>query len=46
MEMIKELDQTYVASTYARFPLTIVNGKGSVAYDENGEEYIDPWSGM
>ena len=43
---IKELDQTYVASTYARFPLTIVKGKGSVAVDENGEEYIDMGSGI
>lgn len=46
MDMIKEMDQTYVASTYARFPLTIVSGKGSLAYDENGEEYIDMGSGI
>ena len=46
MTEIKKLDQEYVASTYARFPLTIVKGKGSVAYDENGEEYIDMGSGI
>ena len=46
MTDIKKLDQEYVASTYARFPLAIVSGKGSLAYDENGEEYIDMGSGI
>ena len=26
---IQKLDQTYIAGTYARFPVTIVKGKGS-----------------
>lgn len=43
---IKELDQTYIAGTYNRFPVEIVSGKGSLAYDENGKEYIDMGSGI
>ncbi len=29
---IQKLDQTYVANTYARFPVTIVKGKGSFSF--------------
>lgn len=43
---IKELDNTYVASTYARFPLCITEGKGSVVKDEKGKEYIDLGTGI
>ena len=43
---IKELDNQYVASTYARFPICITSGKGSIAYDENGKEYIDLGTGI
>ena len=43
---IKALDNQYVASTYARFPLCITKGKGSLAYDENGKEYIDLGTGI
>ena len=43
---IKDLDNQYVASTYARFPLCITSGKGSIAYDENGKEYIDLGTGI
>ena len=43
---IKELDNKYVASTYARFPLCITSGKGSIAYDENGKKYIDLGTGI
>ncbi len=43
---IIELDKAYVAGTYARFPVHIVNGKGSYVYDENGKEYIDMGSGI
>ncbi len=42
----KELDQAYVAHTYARFPIEIVKGKGSLVYDETGKEYIDMGSGI
>lgn len=44
--MFKEIDDKYVASTYKRFPLEIVSGKGSVAVDINGKEYIDMGSGI
>ena len=43
---IKEMDNTYVASTYKRFPVEIVSGKGSLVYDETGKEYIDMGSGI
>lgn len=41
-----ELDKQYVAPTYARFPIEIVKGKGSLAWDVNGKEYIDLGSGI
>lgn len=41
-----ETDKTYVANTYARFPLEIVKGKGSLCYDVNGKEYIDLGTGI
>ena len=43
---IKQLDSTYIANTYARFPLFLKNGKGSLVYDENGKEYIDLGTGI
>ncbi len=39
-------DNEYVASTYARFPLTIVSGEGSRVKDESGKEYIDLGAGI
>ncbi len=41
-----ELDQTYIAGTYKRFPVEIVSGKGSLVKDVNGKEYIDMGSGI
>ena len=43
---LKAMDQAYVAHTYARFPVEIVSGKGSLVYDESGKEYIDMGSGI
>lgn len=43
---IFEKDNSYVASTYARFPIALVSGKGSILKDENGKEYIDMSSGI
>lgn len=43
---IKKIDAEYVAGTYARFPLEIVSGKGSLVYDEMGKEYIDLGTGI
>lgn len=44
--MFKETDDKYVSATYKRFPIEIVSGKGSVAVDVNGNEYIDMGSGI
>ena len=46
MNSIIEKDNAYVANTYARFPVEIVSGKGSVVYDNNGKRYIDMGSGI
>lgn len=46
MDQIKQNDTKYIANTYARFPLTIVSGKGSVVYDDTGKRYIDMGSGI
>ena len=46
MSDLKELDKTYVAGTYARFPVALVRGEGSLAYDEDGKRYIDMGSGI
>lgn len=46
MADIKATDSTYIANTYARFPLQIVKGKGAVAYDETGKKYIDLGAGI
>ncbi|MBR2635233.1 MAG: acetylornithine transaminase [Clostridia bacterium] len=46
MNQIVQNDKKYVAGTYARFPLTIVRGKGSEVFDENGKRYIDLGSGI
>lgn len=42
----KQLDKKYIANTYGRFDLHIVEGKGSICYDDNGKEYIDLGSGI
>ena len=41
-----QLDKQYIANTYARFPLQLVKGKGSLVYDEKGTEYIDLATGI
>ena len=46
MSKLQELDNKYVANTYARFPVEIVSGKGSIAKDTDGKEYIDMGSGI
>lgn len=46
MSNLQNLDQKYVAGTYARFPVSIVSGKGSEVFDENGKRYIDMGSGI
>lgn len=47
MDSISKMrDDNFHAKTYARFPLVIKSGKGSLVYDENGKEYIDLSSGI
>ena len=46
MNDIKAIDKEYVANTYARFPVLLTHGKGSLVYDEQGKEYIDMGSGI
>ncbi len=41
-----QLDQSYIAPTYKRFPVEIVSGKGSLVRDAAGKEYIDMGSGI
>lgn len=43
---IRELDDRYVAHTYARAPLTLVRGEGAEAWDETGCRYIDLGCGI
>ena len=43
---IQQIDNTYVAHTYARFPVELVKGKGSLVWDADGKEYVDLGSGI
>ncbi|MBE6778775.1 MAG: acetylornithine/succinylornithine family transaminase [Ruminococcaceae bacterium] len=43
---IIDIDKTYIAGTYNRFPVEIVRGKGSEVWDANGKRYIDMGSGI
>ena len=43
---VKQIDKEYIANTYARFPVTLVGGKGSVVVDDAGKEYIDLATGI
>ena len=46
MTNLQETDKKYIANTYARFPIDIVSGKGSLLKDDSGKEYIDMGSGI
>lgn len=46
MNQLEQKDKEYIAGTYARFPLEIVGGKGSVVWDGNGKKYIDLSTGI
>lgn len=43
---IQKKDSKYIANTYKRFPVALVEGKGAVAKDPEGKEYIDFTSGI
>lgn len=42
----QQTDSAYIANTYARFPVAIHHGKGSLVWDENGKQYIDLSGGI
>lgn len=46
MNSFMQMDQTYVAGTYGRFPVELVDGKDSIARDIDGKSYIDLGSGI
>ncbi|MDY4167030.1 MAG: acetylornithine transaminase [Fournierella sp.] len=46
MDNIKQLDQSYVAHTYARFPVTLTGGQGALLTGDDGKQYIDMGSGI
>lgn len=41
-----QLDQEYLMHTYQRYPLTIQRAKGNYLYDENGDAYLDLFTGL
>lgn len=43
---LRRLDGEYIANTYARFPIAVRSGRGSVVTDFDGKEYIDLGSGI
>ena len=43
---IFEQYDAYVATTYGRYPLALVDGKGAVCHDPEGKDYIDFSSGI
>ena len=45
-EQIKKLDDTYIAHTYARYPVVLDHGSGAICYDDAGKSYIDFTSGI
>lgn len=46
MSILQEKDKAYIANTYARYPVEIVSGKGSVVFGGDGKRYIDMGSGI
>ena len=42
----KELDNRFVAPTYARYPVEIISGKGALLRGADGKDYIDLGSGI
>lgn len=45
-EEIKQWDQQYHMPTYGRFDAVLVSGKGAIAVDANGKEYVDFGAGI
>lgn len=45
-EQVKQQEQTNMMHTYGRFPVALVKGKGVVAWDTEGKDYVDFTSGI
>jgi len=46
MSELINIDKSYVANTYNRFPVEIASGKGSIMYSTDGKRYIDMGTGI
>ena len=46
MSHIRELEESFGAPAFKKFPLSIVRGKGSVVWDADGRKYIDFMTGI
>ncbi|MBR6424400.1 MAG: acetylornithine/succinylornithine family transaminase [Oscillospiraceae bacterium] len=46
MSNLQQLDKQYIAGTYARFPVELVSGSGSLVQGSDGKSYIDLGSGI
>ena len=46
MSELQHRDSEYIASTYARFPIDLEKGEGSLLWDADGKRYIDMGSGI
>lgn len=44
--MAKQNNQSALMATYARFPITILRGKGTYVWNEKNEAYLDFTSGI
>ena len=45
-EQIKNLDDSYFAEVFARFPVAFERGQGATLVDTNGKEYVDFGAGI
>lgn len=45
MSLINETDK-YIFSTYKRFPIVLIKGKGTKVWDQDGKEYLDFVTGL
>ena len=46
MSQPQDLEESFGAHAFNKFPLTIVRGKGSLVWDSAGKEYIDFMTGI
>ena len=46
LQQIRQDEQQYIMHTYNRFDVALVSGRGAIAKDVGGREYIDFTSGI